>query len=89
LGIKNIKKLYILSHIRKFDKKKECKYSHKSNKLIGIFLHRSKAQNTISSYRKLEGFKEYPNEFFIQEYLINEINEEALEELKSKLPSTK
>ena len=81
MGVENFDKIYVLFHIRKFNKKSECVHGHESRKLIGIFYSRNKALDILESYKKLEGFKNYPMGFHIQEYLVDEINKDNLNNL--------
>ncbi|MDQ1236450.1 hypothetical protein QE450_003948 [Paenibacillus sp. SORGH_AS306] len=44
------------------------------SKIIGIYSSREIAEFTIIKYKKLPGFKDYPYEFFIDEYELDEDN---------------
>jgi hypothetical protein len=84
-----INKVYILSHTHKFRKKSECQLGHESNKLIGAFCSKEKAQDILKSFKKLEGFKDQPEGFDIHEFAINSFKEEALLNLIQKKKSGK
>ncbi|MCY9591353.1 hypothetical protein PC41400_09015 [Paenibacillus chitinolyticus] len=40
-------------------------------KTIGIYSTRDKAQDVINKYKELPGFKEYPEDFYIDEYHVD------------------
>ena len=85
MGVENLAKIYILLHVRKFNKKSECLHCHESEKLIGVFYSKKKALDIIEFYKKLEGFKDYPNGFCLQEYLIDEIDDLKIDRLLENL----
>lgn len=41
------------------------------SKFIGIYASREKAEEVIEEYKKLPGFKDHPNDFYIKEYEMN------------------
>jgi hypothetical protein len=43
-------------------------------KVIGIYLSRKKAEQVIGKYKKLQGFKDYPDSFYIDEYEMDKDN---------------
>ncbi|WCT55875.1 hypothetical protein PQ456_22460 [Paenibacillus kyungheensis] len=43
-------------------------------KIIGIYSSREIAESTIIKYKKIPGFRNYPNEFFIDGYELDEDN---------------
>jgi hypothetical protein len=47
---------------------------HEDTKMIGVYSSQEKAKETIKKFKKLPGFKEYPNGFNIDEYEIDEDN---------------
>ena len=57
--------VYILHHY--YDELDGCE----EVKLIGAFSSEEEAQRVIEEYKKLPGFKYYPNDFCISEYKIN------------------
>ena len=59
-----IHSVYILHHYYELSKCEEVK-------LIGAFSSEEEAQRIIEKYKKLPGFKYYPNDFYISEYKID------------------
>ena len=59
------KKLITLDYFHKF----ECK--HEEGMFIGVFSSRPKALEAIDRHSALPGFKENPNGFVIQEYVVD------------------
>lgn len=54
--------VYLLLHRRpKYDNLKD-------EKLIGIYSTKEKAEKVMKSYIELPGFRDYPNDFFLEEY---------------------
>ncbi|MFT9077050.1 hypothetical protein [Ethanoligenens sp.] len=45
-----------------------------SGSLIGFYSSRKKAEETIKKYKSIEGFKDYPNGFIIEEYEVDDDN---------------
>lgn len=45
-----------------------------NSKIIGIYSSREIAESIIIKYKKIPGFRNYPNEFFIDEYKLGEDN---------------
>lgn len=80
MGVKQFDKVYVLFHIRKF-KEVECLFDHECGKLIGTFYSKDKALKVVESYKVLEGFRDYPECFRVEEYLLNEINNSKLKDL--------
>lgn len=56
-----MKTVFLLQHSYEVN---EIEYT----KVIGIYSTRNKAQEVISTYKELPGFKEYPEDFYIDEY---------------------
>ena len=81
MGIKEFSKVYVLSHVRKF-KNSECLFEHGCRKLIGIFQSETTAEKILESYKVLEGFKDYPQGFCLEEYSVNEISSPKLDDLQ-------
>ncbi len=81
MGIDSLKKTYVLSHTRKFNRKTECLYRHQCAKLIGIFDSKDRALNVLKSYKNLEGFKKHPRGFRIQKYQIDSIADTKISQL--------
>lgn len=44
------------------------------SKIIGIYSSREIAESIVIKYKKLPGFKDYPNDFFIYGYELDEDN---------------
>ena len=63
-----MKYVYLLQHTYFYGSDDE----YEETKIIGIFDSREKAQNMITKYRKLPGFKDFLDECFsIDEYQLN------------------
>lgn len=45
-----------------------------NSKIIGIYSSREIAESIVIKYKKLLGFKDYPNDFFIDGYELDEDN---------------
>ncbi|WDF50969.1 hypothetical protein PQ460_00505 [Paenibacillus sp. KACC 21273] len=45
-----------------------------NSKIIGIYSSREIAESIIIKYKKIPGFRNYPNEFFIDGYELDEDN---------------
>jgi len=45
-----------------------------NSKIIGVYSSREIAESIIIKYKKLPGFRNYPNEFFIDGYELDEDN---------------
>ncbi|SEG51830.1 hypothetical protein [Paenibacillus sp. UNC499MF] len=56
-----MKTVFLLQHSYEVN---EIEYT----KVIGIYSTRDKAQDVINTYKELPGFKEYPEDFYIDEY---------------------
>ena len=54
-------KVFLLQHSYEIGEIEETK-------IIGIYSSREKAEQVIEKYKKLPGFKEYPDTFYIDEY---------------------
>jgi len=74
-------KVYVVIHIHKFASPSECLEGHVDSKHIGTFHSKNKAITTIEKYKNLEGFKDYPNEFYIHEYFVDSIYNSYITEL--------
>ena len=61
-----MKYVYYLEHIHKISNDNE------SAKLLGIFSTEENAKKAINKYKKLPGFKDFPDDFIIDKYQINE-----------------
>lgn len=59
-------KLYLLNHARKY----ECEDTYK---LIGVFSKINIVKNVIEIYNKKTGFKNYPMNYFIEEYELDKM----------------
>jgi len=56
-----MKYVYKLEHSRKIDEE------YDTTKLIGFFSSKEKAEEIIENYKKMEGFRDYPEGFTIEE----------------------
>jgi len=70
-----LNKIYILLHEHLFED------GHTDYKLIGLFLSKKKALKVLEDSKKLEGFKNYLKGFYIQECIIDKIDNKILKEL--------
>jgi homoserine kinase type II len=67
------------------------------SKIIGIYSSKENAERTIEKYKTISGFKDYPNDFYIDEYEIDKCewqegfikSGEALDELTELIDSEK
>lgn len=83
-------KLYVLHHTREFSEElSECVYGHSDTKQIGIFYSKNLCQSILEKYRKLEGFKDHPEGFQIDEYTIDSIYNEGVSRLIDQYKSKK
>jgi hypothetical protein len=57
----------------------EC--SHEDIKLIGIFFSKRKALKVLKDYKKIEGFRDHWVGFYIQECIIDKVDNKVLNEL--------
>lgn len=60
-----MKYVYTLIHKRKVCKDKNDKWVH-STKEIGIYTTEKRAKDVIEIYKKLPGFRDYPDDFIIE-----------------------
>ena len=61
----NMAKIYLLQHSYEREEYDETK-------IVGIYSTRKKAQTTINRYKKITGFKDYPEScFYIDEYEVD------------------
>ncbi|NGX31422.1 MAG: hypothetical protein K940chlam8_00790 [Chlamydiae bacterium] len=74
-------KVYTLSHKHTFEDE------HIDEKLIGVFSSKDEALNELENYKKLEGFRDYLGGFYIQECVIDKIDNSVLNELIKTLQS--
>ncbi|MCO4782684.1 MAG: hypothetical protein KC646_10210 [Candidatus Cloacimonetes bacterium] len=58
------KKVYLLQHCYELNDQEEVK-------VIGIYSSKEEANNTIERLVLEVGFKDYPDKFFVDEYLLN------------------
>ncbi len=63
-----MKSVFILLHERKKD------LDNEDVKIIGIYSTKEKAEKTIDKFKKLPGFKDYPDSFNIDEYELDKDN---------------
>ena len=71
-------KIYILAHKHFF----EC--GHEDEILIGVFFSKKKALETLEKYKNIRGFKDNLDGFYIQEFIIDMLEEKKLKEIKEK-----
>ena len=65
MGIDNLTEVYILHHVHEFED------GHEDVKILGIFSSESKAIELIEKYKKMPGFKDYPEGFSADRYIID------------------
>ena len=63
------KKLYILSHFYYVDTEK-IKEKHR---ILSVCLSKLEAKNKVKEYKKIEGFSSHISNFYIEEYILDEI----------------
>ena len=63
------KKLYILSHFYYVDTEK-IKEKHR---ILSVCLTKLEAKNKVKEYKKIEGFSSHISNFYIEEYILDEI----------------
>ncbi|MCM1090827.1 MAG: hypothetical protein NC092_12425 [Butyrivibrio sp.] len=59
------RKVYLLQHSYEMENGSE------ETKILGIFSSNLEAEKAIEKYKKLSGFKERPDDFYIDEYELN------------------
>lgn len=57
----------------------EC--GHDDEKLIGIFFSKRKALQTLDDFKKIKGFKDHVEGFYIREYKMDQIDDDELKNL--------
>ncbi len=67
-----LNKIYILAHKHPFED------GHADYKLIGAFFSKKKALKVLEDYKKTEGFRDYLEGFYIQECIIDKIDNKIL-----------
>lgn len=65
MGIDNLQEVYILHHGR------DLEDGHEDIKILGIFSSESKASELVKKYKKMPGFKDSPDGFSINKYIID------------------
>lgn len=65
MGIGNIKEVYILHHVHEFEDGDE------DVKILGIFSSESKGIELIEKYKKQPGFKDDPEGFSADKYILD------------------
>lgn len=63
-------KVYVLQHSYLLDAQEDVY----ETKLIGIYSTQEKAEAAIGRLRKLEGFRDHPEDFYIDEYAVDADN---------------
>ena len=62
--------VWVLQHSRLLDAGEDVY----ETKLLGIYSSQEKAETAIERYRRLEGFRDYPDDFYIDRYEVDEDN---------------
>lgn len=65
MGTGSIKEVYILQHVHEFGG------GHEDVKILGIFSSESKAIELIEKYKMQPGFKDYPDGFATDRYVLD------------------
>jgi len=65
MGIKNFDRVYVLHHTH------QIKGYEEDVKLLGIFSSEEKAIEAIEKYKQMPGFKETPEGFSLDQYVVN------------------
>lgn len=63
------RKLYVLSHFYYTDSEK----IQEKHRILSVCLSKLEAKNKIKEYRKIEGFSSHISNFYIEEYVLDEI----------------
>jgi len=66
MGIENQREVYVLHHVHEFEANNE-----EDVKLLGIFSSEEKAMKMVKKYKKMPGFKDHPEGFSVDKYIIN------------------
>ncbi len=67
MGIKKLKEVYILHHVRQPGEEEE------DVKLLGVFSSEELAQKSIEKYKKMEGFEDFQEGFSIDKYIVDKM----------------
>lgn len=57
--------VFVVQHVRQFSDGRE------DVKLIGVYASQARAQQAVDRFRLLEGFRDYPNGFSIDPYVVD------------------
>lgn len=60
--------VYLLQHSYEVDNE------YDETKILGIFSDKQKAEEALAEYKQLPGFKDKPNDFYIDEYELDKKN---------------
>jgi hypothetical protein len=63
-----MKSVFLLQH--SYERTEDCE----ETKIIGIFSSKEKVEECIKKFKELDGFKDYPDCFFVDEYEIDKEN---------------
>lgn len=59
--------VYILQHSYDYGEN----FEYQETKFLGVFSSEKEAQKAVEHHKTLDGFKDYPNDFYIDEYEID------------------
>lgn len=62
--------VYLLQHSYLIDQEQDIY----ETKIIGIYSSEKNAKNVLEAYRKISGFNQHSNDFFIDKYIVDENN---------------
>lgn len=62
--------VFLLQHSYEIDEAEETK-------IIGIYSSRNKAEQVVEKYKNIQGFNDYPDCFFVDQYTIDKDNWEG------------
>jgi len=65
MAVGNLKKVFILQHVHEFED------GYEDIKLLGVFSSESKAKEMIEKYKKMPGFRNYPDGFSVDMYILD------------------
>ena len=85
----HLNKLYYINHLYQYYQDPlDPKKRYFDKKAIGFFYSKEEAEELIRQYKKLSGFRDYPEGFYIDEYTIDTIYNEQLAKLIQKSTPT-
>ncbi|PCI93880.1 hypothetical protein COB11_04665 [Candidatus Aerophobetes bacterium] len=74
MGIEKSEKVYVLAH------EYEDENGYREYKLIAVFSSKILLEKTLAEHKNKTGFRDYPNGFLVEEYLIDNIDKKKFRE---------